>query len=83
MKKEEIRLIKTCNACPEQYNAFVGDKQVGYLRLRHGEFKVVVPDVDGKIVYRAYCAGDGEFEDKERSFFLNEAKKAIIRHVDE
>ena len=35
----EIKLIQTCGACPEQYDAFIGEEQVGYLRLRHGYFR--------------------------------------------
>lgn len=27
-----ITLIPTCSACPEQYDAFCDDRQVGYLR---------------------------------------------------
>lgn len=30
-----IHLVKTCEACPEQYDAYLGEKRVGYLRLRH------------------------------------------------
>ena len=43
MKDEQTingyRLILTCGACPEQYDVFDGDRQVGYLRLRHGHFR--------------------------------------------
>ena len=41
---DEVELIKTCHACPEQYDAFFQGKQIGYLRLRHGEFRVDYPD---------------------------------------
>ena len=36
MGANDIRLDMTCEARPEQYNAFIGDRQVGYLRLRGG-----------------------------------------------
>ena len=36
----KIELVKTCGACPEQYDAYFEGYQVGYLRLRHGTFRV-------------------------------------------
>lgn len=72
-----IRLRLTCVACPEQYDAFDGDKQVGYLRLRHGGFTVECPDVGGVLVYEAHPVGDGIFEDNERDYFLRFAVDAI------
>lgn len=72
-----IRLVKTCRACPEQYDAFVGDRKVGYLRLRHGYFTAEVPDFDGDLVYSARTIGDGEFDESERALHLEQAKNAI------
>jgi hypothetical protein len=63
---EAIRLEQTCIACPEQYDAFVDGRQVGYLRLRHGHFRVHYPDVGGEIVYQSHPSGDGMFGDDER-----------------
>ncbi len=77
---EDIHLELTCSACPEQYDAFVGDRQVGYLRLRHGTFRVEVPDVGGKTVYIDDPAGDGCFEHFERDAYLTAAKAAIAAH---
>lgn len=77
----EINLVETCGACPEQYEAFIGDKQVGYLRLRHGWFRVDFPCVHGEIIYEAEPKGDGCFYDDEREFFLEQAKKAITNKL--
>lgn len=74
----EIRLDQTCSACPEQYDAFIGDERVGYLRLRHGRFTVEVPDVGGKLVYEAEPKGDGCFADDERDYYLAKAVVAIL-----
>jgi hypothetical protein len=74
---EAIRLELTCYACPEQYDAFLDDRQVGYLRLRHGEFRVDCPNVGGETVYRSEPAGDGMFDDDERAVELIKAKAAI------
>lgn len=74
-----LRLLKTCSGCPEQYEVFDGDKQVGYIRLRHGNLTVECPDCGGDLVYEASPDGDGEFEDHERDYFLRFAVDAIQR----
>jgi hypothetical protein len=33
---DAIELRQTCEACPEQYDAYLGDNRIGYLRLRYG-----------------------------------------------
>lgn len=71
------RLELTCSACPEQYNVFLGDNQVGYLRLRHGGFTAETPDCGGKLLFELSPAGDGIFEPEERLPYLTRAIKAI------
>jgi len=72
-----VKLELTCGACPEQYDAYIGDEQVGYLRLRHGFFTVECPDCGGERVYEAEPNGDGLFDDIEREFYLREAVSAV------
>jgi len=76
-----IRLVQTCSSCPEQYDAFDGDKQVGYLRLRHGCFRVDYPSCGGETIYEASPVGDGMFEDDERDYYLKFAVDAIERQM--
>jgi hypothetical protein len=76
MKPVVVRLLRTCFACPEQYDAFIGEEKVGYLRLRHGHFRVECPDAWGKRVYEASPEGDGIFDD-ERPRYLAAARSAI------
>lgn len=72
-----IRLEQTCGACPEQYTAFdKDDNPVGYLRLRHGHFRVECPP--GETVYEAEPKGDGCFEGDEREYYLGMA----IAHIE-
>lgn len=71
-------LVMTCGACPEQYDVFFGDFQIGYLRLRHGSFTASYPDHGGDCVYYGYPKGDGLFEDAERMFFLKEAVDSLL-----
>ena len=79
---EGLTLVLTCGACPEQYDVYnKEDEQVGYLRLRHGNFTVECPDVRGTLVYEAQPKGGGFFEYEEREFFLTEAAKAINRYT--
>lgn len=67
--------------CPEQYDVYKGGVQFAYLRLRHGEFTVQVPDVGGTLVYEAHPDGDGSFEDYEREQYLRRALAAIQAHM--
>lgn len=72
------RLEMTCPACPEQYDVFdKDDKQVGYLRLRHGFFRADVPDCGGETVYESHTKGDGVFDEDERMAELAAAVRAI------
>lgn len=76
-----MRLQKTCDACPEQYDVYHGDKKVGYLRLRWGYFSARVNGTMGKEVYGAPI-GDGKLtgqftDEEEREYHLDRAKKAI------
>jgi len=70
----------TCGACPEQYDVFFGDFQLGYLRLRHGSFRADYPDHMGNTVYQGYPKGDGCFDDDERAFFLKEAVDSLVAY---
>jgi hypothetical protein len=78
---QKIELVMTCEACPEQYDAFIDGKQVAYLRLRHGYFYVAYPDVGGEVIYSADTKGDGMFEDDEREGHLIAARLRIINKV--
>ena len=78
IKIDKYCLVLTCGACPEQYDVFdESDKNVGYLRLRHGWFNAKYPDVGGEDVYGSVTIGDGEFHDSERLTQLQNAIKAI------
>lgn len=81
---EGCTLESTCRACPEQYDVFFGDFQIGYLRLRHGFFRADYPDVGGDTVYSSHTRGDGCFEDNvERTHHLVPAIKALIERHNE
>lgn len=74
IKKKDIKLIQTCGACPEQYDAHYQWEKIWYLRLRHWYFYVEFYDT---VVYRAYPKWDWMFEDDEREYYLNKAKKHL------
>lgn len=73
----EYRLEKTCGSCPEQYDVFNGDEQVGYFRLRHGHFTARLGDASGDYIYSAEPQGDGQFLPEEREHYLQEACDAV------
>ena len=73
-----IKLQMTCGACPEQYDAFLDGRQVGYLRLRHSTFRVDCPDCGGETVFSTdEVEGDGVFVEHERQAFLDIAVQKI------
>jgi hypothetical protein len=76
------KLVLTCGACPEQYDVFYEEKQIGYLRLRHGRFYAEYVYLGAsEIVYVAHPKGDGIFDDSERQEQLTKAIKALLaRH---
>lgn len=75
---ETIKLVRTCDSCPEQYDAYLGDEKVGYLRLRHGHFRVECPDNGGQLMYEAHPHGDGCFDADERDDHLRQAALSIM-----
>lgn len=77
----KIKLVLTCIACPEQYDAFLDGKRVGYLRLRHGRFRVDYPDAGGETIYEALPKGDGAFFEGERQKYLNKAIRVIEKKL--
>jgi hypothetical protein len=79
---EGLRLVCTCPACPEQYDVFDGNKTVGYLRLRHGNFRADYPHHGGEVVYRSNPKGDGCFLDDERKQELTNAVRALKQRIE-
>jgi hypothetical protein len=78
-----LDLEDTCTSHPEQYNVWLGEEQVGHLRLRCRWFRAHVPFVGGDVVYEADDSeGHDMFFDHERMHYLTEAVKAIIQHRD-
>ena len=72
-----LRLELTCEACPEQYEVFDGEKQVAYLRLRHGYYSVTVPDVMGEDILNGEPVGEGMFEPEERFNYMAKTLRLI------
>lgn len=76
-----VTFVRTCTACPEQYDALAGLEQVGYLRLRWGTFEARQRDVEGPVVYRRTWPGEpykGDFDsDVERTEELSAAAAAL------
>lgn len=51
MKIKGLEFIKTCDACPEQYDVYLGEIKVGYVRLRFGTLRADFPDCGGATIY--------------------------------
>lgn len=80
-KRYGLRIELTCAACPEQYEIFKGDKQVAYYRLRHGAFRVDIPDCGGNTIYEAESKGDGIFDNDERLVYMTKALRELLKHL--
>jgi hypothetical protein len=79
-----FRLVKTCNACPEQYDVFWGtsERRIGYMRLRHGFFRTDYYHIDQQtetIYATNRCVGNGSFDPDERDEFLRWGCRAMLR----
>ena len=65
----EYYFEQTCLACLEQYDVYVGDLQIAYVKLRHGRLRVEHPYVGGKALYTAVLddwEDQGRFADDEQ-----------------
>ena len=84
-RKYEFEIYCTSSACPEQYDVIWRGLQVGYLRLRHGIFKVEYPTVDGVTLFEDTIEdGDGMFEsDEQRYLYLGAAFEVITTKLNE
>lgn len=81
-KFTDLKFVQTCGACPEQYDVFKGEEQVGYVRLRWGHMAVTAPNYDGELVYEHFFRDgiQGFFDSpEEREFYLAKANEAILR----
>lgn len=80
-----LYFVCTCMACPEQYDVWDGDTQVGYVRLRHGTLYADCPDVGGRRVFYHCFESDewkGHFDDdEERAKYLVTIAIAIKNNV--
>lgn len=82
MNESDIKFYMTCQACPEQYDAYLDGMRVGYLRLRHGNFTIDFPDVDGENIFYEKIPDDASvFTDEERVKYLALAQTLIFNRI--
>ena len=62
---EGLIFYETCSACPEQYDVFNDDVQVGHVRLRWGHLRCNYPDCGGETIY------EYDFNDAYQGYFDN------------
>lgn len=82
--KRGLRFVMTCSRCPEQYEVFHGNRQVGYVRLRHGSLRLDFPDHGGKTLFQEnYGYNDcGMFmSEQDRSDYLDKFAIIIKRKI--
>lgn len=76
---DEFKVECTSCACPEQYSiSDANGEECGYLRLRHGIFRVDYPSCGGEVLLEAFPRGDGSFYgNDERETYIMLALDAI------
>ena len=81
--KPKLQFKQTCFMCPEQYDVFLDEKQVAYVRLRWGCLTVEVPDVKGKGILEHNFNEEfkGSFKDKERELWLKKIEEKILEYL--
>jgi hypothetical protein len=79
MNIDGYELIQTSEMMPEQYDVYnPAGKQVGYLRLRGGAFRVYFPDhMARSCLYAVETKDHGSFVKEERMEHLEEAINTI------
>ena len=88
MKKEDLKLVCTCDSCPEQYDVFAeGYKYpVGYIRFRSGWFTCQILDESVNTVFRPTCVAwqdsknNNEIPSIVRDELLDICKDAICQY---
>lgn len=76
-----LKLVKTCERCPEQYDVLASGEKVAYIRLRFGNLTAEIGDKE------VYCHKfdnefKGEFEtEAEREKYLSEILEVLNEQV--
>ena len=84
--KDELDMYLTCRCCPEQYDVYLGDKNIGYIRLRHGRLTCEyllngkLDDSTVLVLLKDFEDGyKGVFDtDDERSEYLDRCKQCLV-----
>lgn len=72
-----LKLVKTCERCPEQYDVLLNGERVAYIRLRFG---ILTAEIGDKEVYYHKFDNEfkGEFEtEEERQKYLSEILEVL------
>lgn len=85
---DKIKLVCTCGACPEQYDMFIDDTLVGYIRYRWGYLACRPCNNDvtdwNKTVYEWEHPDDGMsgiIPEDQRDMLLQQCKNAIAKYI--
>jgi hypothetical protein len=87
-----LTVIRSSYACPEAYSVYYENNQIGYLRLRHGIFRVdyyplqlhkIGVEDSRETIYEACAMADGIFDDYERNVTVTMALGLLRMKLDE
>jgi hypothetical protein len=75
---EDITIECRSISNPEEYEALLNGKQIGYLRLQDGHFTVKYGVSSGTLVWESFPEGNNEFTAQERPLYLKIAKQKLF-----
>lgn len=76
MEINGYKFVRTCDACPEQYDVFKGDIEVGWVRLRYGTLSAYY--MGGLIYSREF---DDEYDEFKGEFSSDEEREHCLEVI--
>jgi hypothetical protein len=83
MEAKELKLIRTCSECPEQYDVIYKDHRIGFLHYRWGLFEAsIYRRNDYKPVYTEIIGGefDGILPPDRRAAVLKKGLEEVAKY---
>lgn len=80
----DLQFELTGDMCPEQYDVYLGEQRIAYVRLRGGYMRVDFPEVGEKVIFSHEFEDmwKGAFDgDAERFDYLSKAASAICDYL--
>jgi hypothetical protein len=78
---EDITIERRSISNPEEYEALLNGKQIGYLRLQDGHFTVKYGMPSGTLIWESFPEGKDALTEHERPLYLKIAQQKLFDHI--